>query len=70
MATAKANEAVFEIRLEGLDLNDAQKQNVSKALQSAALAEIAKLDFREPLEIRKSGPGTLPGLIAVVKLRG
>lgn len=69
MATEnQKDQTVFQIKFEGFSLSPEQEQAVSAALRSAALAEIAKFDFRDPIEVRSfGGPGVLPGIEAKVR---
>lgn len=74
--TPSGKATTFQISFEGFKLSASQEASVSAALRNAALAEIAKLDFRDPIEIHPlappggpGGPGTPPGMVARLKRR-
>ncbi|TCR82284.1 hypothetical protein [Rhizobium sp. BK376] len=67
MPAKSEDNAIFQIGFKGIALTEKQKSAIVSALRSAMLAEIAKLDFREPFEIEYlGGPGILPGIEARV----
>jgi hypothetical protein len=45
-------DTVFEVKLKGISLSPAQKKTIETAVRQAAFTEVAKMDFRKPVEIR------------------
>ncbi|TIL31689.1 hypothetical protein [Mesorhizobium sp.] len=64
MSESNGGDTTFEVRLRGLVMDEHQRQMVAAAVRSAALAEIARMDFRA-IEV-KLLDGRLDGLEAVV----
>lgn len=63
MSEENVKDPSFNIKLNGFTLTRAQYEAIVMQLQSATVAEIAKLDFRKSFDVRLlGGPGEFEGI--------